>query len=64
MSRVRCRCLHCGEEVNPNHPICCNSLDDIEEIPEELLSLYERDFPVDLDGRRYTGRYGHFDEEE
>lgn len=61
MKRVRCR--HCGEEVHPEHPMCCAGWDDTEEIPEDELGLYERDFPVDLDGRRYGGTYDYYDEE-
>jgi len=53
VTRVRCRC--CGEEVHPDHPLCCGAWDDVEEIPAEELSLYEHDLPVDLRGYPLTG---------
>lgn len=54
---MRVRCRHCGEELDPRHPMCCGGWDDTEEIPSDMLGLYESDLPVDLDGKPYTRQY-------
>ena len=53
MKSRRVRCVVCGEEVHPDHPLCCNNWDDVEEIPDNELRAYERELPVDLEGRPY-----------